>query len=61
MIKTVLLASFFLMFTVKINAQTSTIDHTKTKNEVVTTEQIEWSWLNPLRGDKSPAAGKPSL
>ncbi|MHC9088293.1 DUF4437 domain-containing protein [Tenacibaculum sp. IMCC1] len=58
MIKTVLLASFFLMFTVKINAQTSTIDHTKTKNEVVTTEQIEWSWLNPLRGDKSPAAGK---
>ncbi|MBF4985263.1 DUF4437 domain-containing protein [Nonlabens mediterrranea] len=40
------------------NAQTPTTDDIKTVNEVVTAENIEWGWLNPLRGDKSPAAGK---
>ncbi|MEP3378967.1 MAG: DUF4437 domain-containing protein, partial [Maribacter dokdonensis] len=24
----------------------------------VTADNVEWGWLNPLRGDKSPAAGK---
>jgi len=48
-----------LLFSViGVNAQTPTTDLTKSKNEVVTTDQIEWGWLNPLRGDKSPAAGK---
>ncbi|MFD2823528.1 DUF4437 domain-containing protein [Lacinutrix iliipiscaria] len=47
-------------FAVSVNAiaQTPTTDNTKSKNEVVTTDKIEWGWLNPLRGDKSPAAGK---
>ncbi|WP_052958616.1 DUF4437 domain-containing protein [Maribacter thermophilus] len=40
------------------NAQTPTTDDIKSKNEVVTAGQVEWGWLNPLRGDKSPAAGK---
>ncbi|WP_283636570.1 DUF4437 domain-containing protein [Aquaticitalea lipolytica] len=40
------------------NAQTPTKDNTKSKNEVVTTQDIKWGWLNPLRGDKSPAAGQ---
>ncbi|NJB83733.1 DUF4437 domain-containing protein [Wenyingzhuangia aestuarii] len=40
------------------NAQTPTTDTTKSINEVVTAGNVEWGWLNPLRGDKSPAAGK---
>ncbi|MFV9551091.1 DUF4437 domain-containing protein [Algibacter sp. PT7-4] len=47
-----------ILFTVFINAQTPTTDAIKTKNEVVTAENIKWGWLNPLRGNKSPAAGK---
>lgn len=47
-----------LVASVNTIAQTPTTDHSKSKNEVVTTDQIEWGWLNPLRGDKSPAAGK---
>nr|WP_262496714.1 DUF4437 domain-containing protein [Nonlabens ulvanivorans] len=40
-------------------AQTPTTDDIKTINEVVTADNVEWGgWLNPLRGDKSPAAGK---
>ncbi|GAA0745372.1 DUF4437 domain-containing protein [Gaetbulibacter jejuensis] len=39
-------------------AQTPTTDSAKSKNEVVTVDNVEWGWLNPLRGDKSPAAGK---
>ncbi|WP_292945497.1 DUF4437 domain-containing protein [Olleya sp. UBA1516] len=40
------------------NAQTPTTDDAKSVNEVVTADNVEWGWLNPLRGDKSPAAGK---
>ena len=40
------------------NAQTPTTDDIKSVNEVVTADNVEWGWLNPLRGDKSPAAGK---
>ncbi|WP_272022552.1 DUF4437 domain-containing protein [Olleya namhaensis] len=40
------------------NAQTPTTDSAKSVNEVVTADNVEWGWLNPLRGDKSPAAGK---
>jgi len=40
------------------NAQTPTTDDIKSENEVVTLDSVEWGWLNPLRGDKSPAAGK---
>lgn len=47
-----------LFVVIGVNAQTPITDHTTSKNEVVTTDQIEWGWLNPLRGDKSPAAGK---
>lgn len=39
-------------------AQTPTTDNIKSVNEVVTADTVEWGWLNPLRGDKSPAAGK---
>jgi quercetin dioxygenase-like cupin family protein len=39
-------------------AQTATTDNIKSVNEVVTADAVEWGWLNPLRGDKSPAAGK---
>lgn len=39
-------------------AQTPTTDDTKSINEVVQASEIEWGYLNPLRGDKSPAAGK---
>ena len=47
-----------IFLSVHINAQTPKTDDTKSKNEVVTADNIEWGWLNPLRGDKSPAAGK---
>ncbi|WP_040281624.1 DUF4437 domain-containing protein [Psychroserpens damuponensis] len=47
-----------LVVGVFVNAQTPTIDDVKSVNEVVTADNIEWGWLNPLRGDKSPAAGK---
>ncbi|MCH3882166.1 MULTISPECIES: DUF4437 domain-containing protein [Tenacibaculum] len=47
-----------ILYGIYTNAQTPTIDNTKSKNEVVTADNVEWGWLNPLRGDKSPAAGK---
>ena len=28
------------------NAQTSKTDDTKSKNEIVTAENVEWGWLN---------------
>ena len=40
------------------NTQTPTTDAIKSVNEVVTADNVKWGWLNPLRGDKSPAAGK---
>ncbi|RKR13140.1 uncharacterized protein DUF4437 [Maribacter vaceletii] len=55
--KTILLA-LAIATTVYTNAQTPTTDPTKSVNEVVTADNVEWGWLNPLRGDKSPAAGK---
>jgi len=53
-----IIIAVLLLVSAGVFAQTPTTDHTKSKNEVVTTDQIEWGWLNPLRGDKSPAAGK---
>lgn len=47
-----------ILFGIYANAQTPTTDAVKSKNEVVTADNVEWGWLNPLRGDKSPAAGK---
>lgn len=47
-----------LLLSVTVFAQTPTTDVRKSKNEVVTADNVEWGWLNPLRGDKSPAAGK---
>ncbi len=47
-----------LLGVIEVNAQTPVTDDIKSENEVVTAENIEWGWLNPLRGDKSPAAGK---
>ncbi|MCB4797724.1 DUF4437 domain-containing protein [Neotamlana laminarinivorans] len=47
-----------LLVATKVLAQTPTTDSAKSKNEVVTADNVEWGWLNPLRGDKSPAAGK---
>ncbi|WP_418513210.1 DUF4437 domain-containing protein [Corallibacter sp.] len=47
-----------LLLSVTAFAQTPTTDARKSKNEVVTADNVEWGWLNPLRGDKSPAAGK---
>ncbi|WP_299100374.1 DUF4437 domain-containing protein [uncultured Winogradskyella sp.] len=44
--------------TVFTQAQTPTTDNIKSVNEVVTADNVEWGWLNPLRGNKSPAAGK---
>ncbi|MFD0836221.1 DUF4437 domain-containing protein [Mariniflexile aquimaris] len=51
-------ATIALLLSVYVNAQTPKTDAVKTKNEVVTTKQVAWGWLNPLRGDKSPAAGQ---
>ncbi|MDT0554842.1 DUF4437 domain-containing protein [Patiriisocius hiemis] len=50
--------ALLLLVAVGANAQTPTTDNTSSKNEVVTADNVEWGWLNPLRGDKSPAAGK---
>jgi len=47
-----------LVFCVFASAQTPETDDIKSVNEVVTADNVEWGWLNPLRGDKSPAAGK---
>ncbi len=52
------LVAFALLTVVNASAQTPITDHTKSINEVVTADQVEWGWLNPLRGDKSPAAGR---
>ena len=55
--KKIIIAVLLLVAT-KVLAQTPTTDARKSKNEVVTADNVEWGWLNPLRGDKSPAAGK---
>ncbi|MDO6853063.1 DUF4437 domain-containing protein [Cellulophaga lytica] len=55
--KTILLA-LAIATTAYTSAQTPTTDPAKSTNEVVTADNVEWGWLNPLRGDKSPAAGK---
>ncbi len=55
--KTILLA-LAIATTAYASAQTPTTDLAKSVNEVVTADNVEWGWLNPLRGDKSPAAGK---
>ncbi|PQJ32868.1 hypothetical protein BST92_13480 [Nonlabens arenilitoris] len=51
---------FLLVFVIVtyVKAQTPTTDDIKSINEVVTADNVVWGWLNPLRGDKSPAAGK---
>ncbi|TVZ14306.1 DUF4437 domain-containing protein [Maribacter sp. MAR_2009_72] len=49
---------FILIVSVISTAQTPTTDSVKSVNEVVTADNVKWGWLNPLRGDKSPAAGK---
>ncbi|RTE52011.1 DUF4437 domain-containing protein [Arenibacter aquaticus] len=56
--KKLTLGVFALALTITATAQTPTTDNAKSKNEVVTQDQIDWGWLNPLRGDKSPAAGQ---
>jgi quercetin dioxygenase-like cupin family protein len=56
--KTSLTILFILVVSVTSVAQTPTTDDIKSINEVVTADNVEWGWLNPLRGDKSPAAGK---
>ncbi len=56
--KNILLRIFVLALTGTAIAQTPTTDTIKSKNEVVTEDQINWGWLNPARGDKSPAAGQ---
>lgn len=48
----------FLIVSLQSFSQTPTTDINISKNEVVTAHNITWGWLNPLRGDKSPAAGK---
>ncbi len=53
-----ILIAFALVTGFYANAQTPTTDSIKSINEVVTADNVEWGWLNPLRGDKSPAAGK---
>ncbi len=47
-----------ILLSVYVNAQTPKTDNAKSKNEVVAASDVEWGWLNPLRGDKSPTAGK---
>ncbi|WP_271767888.1 DUF4437 domain-containing protein [Aquimarina algiphila] len=56
--KTLITSILIVLFNLSLIAQTPTTDDRTSKNEVVTVENIEWGWLNPLRGDKSPAAGK---
>ncbi|WP_289062708.1 DUF4437 domain-containing protein [uncultured Zobellia sp.] len=53
-----ILTTLAIIIGVFANAQTPTTDNIKSVNEVVTADNVEWGWLNPLRGDKSPAAGK---
>lgn len=53
-----LLAALVMLAGGFASAQTPTTDHTRSTNEVVQASEIEWGYLNPLRGDKSPAAGK---
>ncbi|SIS72553.1 protein of unknown function [Zobellia uliginosa] len=53
-----LLLAWAIATTAYTSAQTPTTDPVKSQNEVVTADKVEWGWLNPLRGDQSPAAGK---
>ena len=52
------LIALALTVSIFLNAQTPTTDNIKSVNEVVTADNVEWGWLNPIRGDKSPAAGE---
>ena len=56
--KKTLLLGLAIATTIYASAQTPTTDPAKSQNEVVTADKVEWGWLNPLRGDRSPAAGK---
>ncbi|MDV7188309.1 DUF4437 domain-containing protein [Lutibacter sp. TH_r2] len=56
--KTIITLVFAAFISAITFAQTPTTDNKTSKNEVVTANNVEWGWLNPLRGDKSPAAGK---
>ncbi|MCK0189170.1 DUF4437 domain-containing protein [Arenibacter sp. F20364] len=56
--KKTLLLGLAIATTAYTSAQTPITDPAKSVNEVVTADKVEWGWLNPLRGDKSPAAGK---
>lgn len=59
MMRKYILILLVFVITAFAEAQTPTTDDIKTINEVVTADNVEWGgWLNPLRGDKSPAAGK---
>jgi len=40
-----------LFLAIGVNAQTPTTDSRKFQNEVVTADNVECGWLNPLRGD----------
>ena len=56
--KKTLLLGLAIATTIYASAQTPITDQAKSQNEVVTADKVEWGWLNPLRGDRSPAAGK---
>ena len=56
--KIYILLAIVIFVSAYASGQTPTTDSNTSKNEVVTADNIEWGWLNPLRGDKSPAAGK---
>ncbi|GAK77793.1 hypothetical protein JCM19296_3402 [Nonlabens ulvanivorans] len=58
MMRKYILILLVFVITAFAEAQTPTTDDIKSINEVVTAVNVEWGWLNPLRGDKSPAAGK---
>ena len=46
-----IIIAVLLLFVTEVLAQTPTTDARKSKNEVVTADNVEWGWLNPLRGD----------
>ena len=47
-----------IVFNEFVIPQTLTTDNSISKNEVVVASDVKWGWLNPLHGDKSPAAGQ---
>ncbi|WP_147678690.1 DUF4437 domain-containing protein [Algibacter pacificus] len=56
--KTIILVALAALISINSVGQAPTTDYRTTINEVVTSQDIDWGWLNPLRGDKSPAAGQ---